>query len=64
VEDALPEPELPVTKASIEQQFKLVDAFIDMGDKHSARELLAEMMSGDDDEAAAKAGKMLTRLMG
>ena len=43
---------------------KLVDAFIDMGDKHSARELLAEMMSGDDDEAAAKAGKMLTRLMG
>ena len=64
VEDSLPEPDLPVTKASIEQQFKLVDAFIDMGDKHSARELLAEMMSGDDDEAAAKAGKMLSRLMG
>lgn len=51
-------------QASIEQRFKLVDAFLDMGDKTSAQQILAEILNDDDDEASAKAGRMLTKLMG
>ena len=50
--------------ASIEQRFKLVDAFLDMGDKHSAQQILAELLNDEDDEASAKAGRMLSKLMG
>ena len=50
--------------ASIEQRFKLVDAFLDMGAKHSAQQVLAELLHDDDDEASAKAARMLSRLVG
>ena len=50
--------------ASIEQRFKLVDAFLDMGDKTSAQQILAELLNDEDDAASEKAGRMLSKLMG
>ena len=41
-----------------------MDAFLDMGDKHSAQQILAELLNDEDDEASAKAGRMLSKLMG
>ena len=51
-------------QATTEQRFKLARAFLDIGDAHSARELLIEIMNGDDDEASSEAAKMLSRLVG
>lgn len=64
-----PEPALsaatePPARASAEQRFKLVDAFLDMGDRHSAEQLLAELLNDENEEVSVKAGKMLARLMG
>lgn len=50
--------------ASIEQRFKLVDALLDMGDKQSAQQILAELLHDEDDDASAKAATMLSRLVG
>lgn len=54
----------PPARASAEQRFKLVDAFIDMGDRTSAQQLLAELLNDEDDAVSEKAGKMLARIMG
>ncbi len=54
----------PPARASAEQRFKLVDAFLDMGDKTSAQQLLAELLNDEDDAVSEKAGKMLARIMG
>lgn len=51
-------------QASAEQRFKLVDAFLDMGDRTSAQQLLAELLNDEDDAVSEKAGKMLARIMG
>lgn len=63
--DASAEPDSePPAHATAEQRFKLVDAFLDMGDRHSAEQLLAELLNDEDDAVSEKAGKMLARLMG
>lgn len=54
----------PPARASAEQRFKLVDAFLDMGDRTSAQQLLAELLNDEDDAVSEKAGKMLARIMG
>lgn len=54
----------PPAHASAEQRFKLVDAFLDMGDRTSAQQLLAELLNDEDDAVSEKAGKMLARIMG
>ena len=54
----------PPARASAEQRFKLVDAFLDMGDRTSAEQLLAELLNDEDDAVSEKAGKMLARIMG
>ena len=54
----------PPAQASADQRFKLVDAFLDMGDRTSAQQLLAELLNDEDDAVSEKAGKMLARIMG
>lgn len=54
----------PPARASADQRFKLVDAFLDMGDRTSAQQLLAELLNDEDDAVSEKAGKMLARIMG
>ena len=54
----------PPAHASTDQRFKLVDAFLDMGDRTSAQQLLAELLNDEDDAVSEKAGKMLARIMG
>ena len=64
-EEPLPDLSEPVPpQASVEQRFKLARAFLDIGDSHSARELLIEIMNEDDDVASAEAAKLLSKLVG
>ena len=59
------EPEQPPPpQASTEQRMKLARAFLDIGDAHSARELLIEIMNEDDDDASSEAARMLSKLVG
>ncbi len=58
-----PESEVVIPpEATIEQRFKLVRAFLDMGDQHSAREVLIELMQEEDEAASSQAATMLSRL--
>ncbi|MFS8138774.1 MAG: FimV/HubP family polar landmark protein, partial [Thermomonas sp.] len=54
--DAAPEP------ASAEQRMKLARAFLDIGDDHSAKQLLRELMDGPDPAMRTDAAKMLREL--
>ena len=57
------EPDLPPPpQASVEQRMKLARAFIDIGDEHSAKELLRELLDGPDPAARTEAARMLREL--
>ena len=57
------EPDLPPPpQASVEQRMKLARAFIDIGDDHSAKELLRELLDGPDPAARTEAARMLREL--
>lgn len=50
--------------ATPEQRFKLVRAFLDMGDEHSAQQLLLELLDDKDDAVSDEAARMLSKLVG
>jgi pilus assembly protein FimV len=54
--EPVPEP------ASAEQRMKLARAFLDIGDDHSAKQLLRELMDGDDPAMRTDAAKLLREL--
>ena len=57
------EPDLPPPpQASVEQRMKLARAFLDIGDDHSAKELLRELLDGPDPAARTEAARMLREL--
>lgn len=49
---------------SPEQKLKLVRAFLDMGDEHSAQQLLVELLDDPDDAVSEEAARMLSKLVG
>jgi pilus assembly protein FimV len=58
-----PEPDLPPPpKASADQRMKLARAFLDIGDDHSAKELLRELLDDADPAARTDAARMLRDL--
>ena len=57
------EPDLPPPpQASPEQRMKLARAFLDIGDEHSARELLRELLDGPDPALRNEAALVLREL--
>ena len=57
------EPDLPPPpQATVEQRMKLARAFLDIGDDHSAKELLRELLDGPDPAARTEAARMLREL--
>ncbi|WP_240125835.1 FimV/HubP family polar landmark protein [Thermomonas alba] len=50
--------------ATPEQRFKLVRAFLDMGDETSAQQLLVEMLDDPDTAVSDEAARMLSKLVG
>ena len=62
VEDELPEPEVPVPQASAEQRMKLARAFLDIGDDHSAKQLLRELLDDADPVARTDAARLLREI--
>ena len=57
-----PLPEPPVPKASVDHRMKLARAFLDIGDDHSAKQLLREIMDDVDPAAREDAARMLREL--
>ena len=55
-------PELLPEPASAEQRMKLARAFLDIGDDHSAKQLLVELMDGPDPAMRTDAAKLLREL--
>lgn len=62
VEDDLPEPEAAVPQASAEQRMKLARAFLDIGDDHSAKQLLRELLDDADPVARTDAARLLREI--
>ena len=59
----VPPPEAaPLPKASADQRMKLARAFLDIGDDHSAKELLRELLDDADPAARTDAARMLREL--
>jgi pilus assembly protein FimV len=58
-----PANEIPA-HATPEQRFKLVRAYLDMGDEQSAQQLLLELLEHEDDAVSDEAARMLSRLVG
>lgn len=57
------EPDLPPPpQASGEQRMKLARAFLDIGDEHSAKELLRELLDGPDPALRNEAARLLREL--
>lgn len=57
------EPDLPPPpQATAEQRMKLARAFLDIGDEHSAKELLRELLDGPDPALRNEAARMLREL--
>lgn len=52
----------PLPKASADQRMKLARAFLDIGDDHSAKELLRELLDDADPSARTEAARMLREL--
>ena len=62
-EAEMPAPKPPeVPKASAAQRFKLAHAFLDIGDDHSAKQLLVELLDDADPAARTEANRMLRDL--
>ena len=63
VEDRLPETTtIPAAPASTEQRMKLACAFLDIGDDHSAKQLLRELLDDTDPVTRTDAARMLREL--
>lgn len=62
VEDDVPEQAVPVPQASPEQRMKLARAFLDIGDDHSAKQLLVELLDDPDPVARIDAGRLLREI--
>lgn len=62
-DDLLAAAEAPA-QASAEQRFKLVHAFLDVGDEHSAQQLLLELLDDKDPAVSDEAARMLGKLVG
>ena len=60
--DDLLEPDAPAPQASAEQRMKLARAFLDIGDDHSARQLLRELLDDKDPVMRNDAARMLREL--
>ncbi|QIL21727.1 FimV/HubP family polar landmark protein [Thermomonas sp. HDW16] len=56
------EPRTPPPQASAEQRMKLARAFLDIGDDHSAKELLREVLDGPDPAMRTEAARLLREL--
>lgn len=54
--------DMPAPKASADQRMKLARAFLDIGDDHSAKELLRELLDDQDPAARTEAARMLRDL--
>ena len=61
-DDEFAEDVVPVPQASAEQRMKLARAFLDIGDDHSAKELLRELLDGPDPAMRTEAARMLREL--
>ena len=61
VDDGLPDL-VPTPQASAEQRMKLARAFLDIGDDHSAKQLLQELLDDPDPVARADAGRLLREI--
>jgi pilus assembly protein FimV len=57
-----PLPEPPVAKPSVDHRMKLARAFLDIGDDHSAKQLLREILDDVDPAAREEAARMLREL--
>ena len=60
--DDLLEPDAPAPKASAEQRMKLARAFLDIGDDHSAKQLLRELLDDADPVARTDAARLLREI--
>lgn len=58
----VPQESAPPPQASPEQRMKLARAFLDIGDDHSARELLRELLDGPDPATRNEAARLLREL--
>ncbi len=52
----------PPAQASTEQRFKMVHAFLEMGDEYSAQQMLLELLTDEDKDVSAEAERMLSKL--
>ena len=62
VDEALPEDVVPVPQASPEQRMKLARAFLDIGDDHSAKQLLEELLDEADPVVRTDAARLLREI--
>ena len=60
--DDLLEPDAPAPQASAEQRMKLARAFLDIGDDHSAKQLLRELLDDADPVARTDAARLLREI--
>jgi pilus assembly protein FimV len=62
VEDDVPDTVGPAPQASAGQRLKLARAFLDIGDSHSAKELLQELLGAADPATRAEAVRLLREI--
>ena len=62
LQDDLPDPDVPAPQASAEQRMKLARAFLDIGDDHSAKQLLRELLDDADPVARTDAARLLREI--
>ncbi len=62
LQDDLPDPDVPAPQASAEQRMKLARAFLDIGDDHSAKQLLRELLDDADPVTRTDAARLLREI--
>ncbi|MFT4179077.1 MAG: FimV/HubP family polar landmark protein [Thermomonas sp.] len=62
LQDALPDVQAVAAPASAEERFKLARAFLDLGDEHTAKQLLLELLDDTDPAARTEAARLLREL--
>lgn len=62
VEDEFPDLDIAAPQASAEQRMKLARAFLDIGDDHSAKQLLRELLDDADPVARTDAARLLREI--
>jgi len=61
-DDEFAEDVVPVPQASAEQRMKLARAFLDIGDDHSAKQLLQELLDDADPVVRTDAARLLREI--